>query len=197
MNTRPSDSPNGGAQSAEHVAVRQLVAALVCALTVVPLHAQTRMSAVYRCEGSPPTYVSSAQAAQSKQCSNIGRLPQLSARRAVKDKVLANSKSAPAATSTPAAEKDKSAVRIVPSTVQRDRDGDRVRVLEDELTQERQRLAELQRQMPRTAPGNGIEPSELSRQIQRVESDIAALTRELALTQRERKRAPASSPGTV
>jgi hypothetical protein len=196
MTTRPSGLPTARAQSAERVAVRQL-AAWVCALTVVPLHAQTRMNTVYRCEGSPPTYVSSAQAAQSKQCRNIGRLPQLGARRVERDKVLAKSNSAPAATSPPAAEKDNPPARTVPLTLQRDRDDDRLRVLEDELAQERRHLAELQRQMPRTAPGNGNEPSELSRQIQRAESDIAALTRELSLTQRQRPRARAASPGTV
>jgi hypothetical protein len=197
MNTRPSDLPTGRAQSAERAAVRQFGAALVCALTVLPLHAQTRMNTVYRCEGSPPTYVSSAQAAQSKQCRNIGRLPQLTTRRVDKDKVLAKSRSAPVASITPAAEKDNPPVRTVPLTLQRDRDDERLRVLEDELAQERRHLAELQRQMPRTAPGNVNEPGELSRQIQRAESDIAALTRELSLAQRQRPRARTGSSGTV
>jgi predicted nucleic acid-binding Zn-ribbon protein len=164
---------------------------------IAAAQAQSRMSAVYRCEGSPPIYVSAAQAAQSRQCSNIGRLPQLAARRAAKDKVSATSKAAAAAASAPAAQRDKAPLRTVPLTLQRDRDDDRVRLLEEELARERQRLAALQRQSPRTAPGNGTEPTELSRQIQRVESDIAALTRELALAQRERKRVPVNLPGTV
>lgn len=196
MNTRPSDLSNGRAQRAERVAVRQLGAALVCALTVVPLHAQTRMSAVYRCEGSPPTYVSSAQAAQSKQCSNIGRMPQVSAKHAAQSKISAKSKLAPIKPERePTLEKNSSPARTVPLTLQRDRDNERLRVLETELAQERERLAGLQRQMPRVAPGSAA--GELSQQIQRVESDIAALTRELALTQRDRKRTHASAPGTV
>lgn len=203
MNGQKSDSPERRAPSAARALARQLGAVVVCALTTIAAHAQPRTSAVYRCEGSPPTYVSAAQAAQSKQCSSIGRLPVAVQRVTKKDKVSTKSKpaAAPAAASTPVAEKDKSPLRTVPLTLQRDRDDDRLRVLEDELARERQHLAELQRQMPRPAPGdkagNGNAASELSQQIQRVESDIAALTRELELAQRGRKRAPAALQGTV
>ena len=152
------------------------------ALFVAGAHAQqTPGSTVYRCPGPPVLYTDSlsAQEAKARGCRTIEGAPITI--------VQTPKPRPPAPPATPAA---RSGDARVDGNEQRERDSERARILADELRREEQRLAELRKEY------NGGEPerqgnernyqryldrvAEMKSSIERRESDIEAIKREIA-----------------
>lgn len=155
--------------------------AAVLLLTLSGLHAAAQEArAVYRCPGPPVLYTDALtpEEARSRNCRTIEG--------ASVTVVQAPRRPAPAAASAarPAGE-----TRVDPA-VQRARDSDARRILQDELQREEERLSQLRAEFNNGEPERrGDERnfaryqervSEMRAAIQRKEADIAALKRELA-----------------
>jgi hypothetical protein len=163
---------------------------------VAPVHAQ-EVKPVYRCPGNPPLYTDqiNAKDAAAKGCKTLDSAPVTV--------VQSGNNNAAAVAAAAAARPGGNAVRISPSgsprpadarvdpSEQRARDSDARKILEAELRREEERLATLQKEF------NGGEPerrgdernnfekyqervAEMRAAIDRKESDIAAIRRELA-----------------
>ncbi|MFG6448496.1 hypothetical protein ACG0Z6_09615 [Roseateles sp. BYS180W] len=149
------------------------------ALGQMAAHAQ---GVVYRCPGSPVLYTDalSAKEAKDKGCTTIEGTP-ITVLPPVKPRAATSSTTSPAASSPD---------NKVDPDKQRSRDGERRRVLEQELRDAEERLSQLNKEY------NGGQPerrgdernyqkyldraAELKSSIQRQESDIQALKRELS-----------------
>jgi hypothetical protein len=157
------------------------VAALL--LTLSALHATAQDArAVYRCPGPPVLYTDALtpEEARSRNCRSIEG--------ATVTVVQAPRRPAPAATPAPAA-RPAGETRIDPA-VQRARDSDARRILQDELQREEERLSQMRAEFNNGEPERrGDERNfvryqervaEMRAAIQRKEADIAAIKRELA-----------------
>lgn len=151
-----------------------VVAALAAWLAAAPALAQDKT--VYRCPGNVYTDGLTAKDAAAKGCKTLEGAP-----------VTVIQSTSPRR-SEPAARSGGEGQRVEP-TEQRARDADKRRILEDELRRERERLAGLQREYNNGEPERrGDERNyqkyidrvaELKASIERSQSDIAALEREI------------------
>jgi hypothetical protein len=143
--------------------------ALLCG--ALPASAQAGGEALlFRCAGPPALYIVDARLASQRGCKAVSlawttRPRVASAARAEPD--------APVVPISPAA-------RFVSSTQQRERDADRVRILREELQTERERLAALLERPAQSGGSTADAGSGLSRDVERVQLNIAALQRELS-----------------
>lgn len=160
----------------------QMGASLTVAVTVIGLAGPASAQAVvYRCPGPPVLYTDalSAKEAQEKGCRSIDGTP-ITVFSPIKPK--AGSTNAPAASGAPNE-------RVDPKD-QKSRDGERRRVLEQELREAEERLAKLQKEYNNGEPerqGNERNyqkyldrTAELKASVARQESDIQAIKRELS-----------------
>lgn len=169
--------------------IKIMVKAAVLGIAVslgAPLFAQAGSgSTVYRCPGPPVLYTDalSAKEANEKGCRTIEGAP-ITVVQSAKSRAAARSKTGEASSAAPRA----SDSRIDPAQ-QRSRDSDARRILEDELRKEEERLKALQREYNNGEPERrGDEKNyqryldrvaEMKANIDRKESDIAAIKREL------------------
>lgn len=164
---------------------------LAALLLATPAVAQESAKPVYRCPGPPVLYTDALTAAEARerQCRTIdgapitvvqGRAP---ARAAAAGGAGASAPAAPGAAPRPPVD------RVDPAA-QRARDSDARRILNEELSREEARLAELRREFNNGEPERrGDERNyqryidrvaEMRASIQRKEADVAALRRELS-----------------
>jgi hypothetical protein len=133
--------------------------------------AQPTSLPLFRCEGPPALYIVDARLALQRGCKAVSQAQvRTSARAATQPRV--EEAAPPTVVSAPS--------RFVSKAIQRERDVDRGRILREELHSERERLAVLQQRLGTS--GTLPADAELPSAVQRVESNIAALQRELAAT---------------
>lgn len=167
-------------------------AVTACALaTGMAAQAQSGGGTVYRCPGPPVLYTDALTAAEAKQkgCTTIEGAP-VTVLQSPRPRPAAAA-SAPVATPTAATPRPDGS--RVDAEEQRRRDSDRRAILEAELRREQAKLAELQREynngQPERIGGERNYAKYLERVadmkagIERKESDIAAIKRELAKLQ--------------
>jgi len=159
----------------------------------LPVLAQTppasSASAVYRCPGPPVLYTDalSPQEARDKGCRTIEGAPITVIQAPPRPRPAAGNGTAAAPSSRPADSK-------VDPTAQRARDADALRILQDELRKEEERLVVLQKEYNHGEPERRGDERNYQRYIERVaelkasitrkEADISALKREISkLTQ--------------
>jgi hypothetical protein len=135
--------------------------------------AQPSAPPLFRCEGPPALYTVDARLASQRGCRVVSQAwVRTPARAAATPPPRDDAHAAAAVVAAPS--------RVVSIATQRERDVDRRRILQEELHSERGRLAALQQRLG-TSGAQPVE-SELPREMERVESNIAALQRELAAT---------------
>jgi hypothetical protein len=158
---------------------------------------------VYRCEGRPALYTTDTRLIRERACLPVsGPLKAASAEASRAPAGPGAGKSVGAAAVPRAglqskaarepggrAEAPTNAALVVPSSVQRVRDEERLRILHDELTSEEARLTELRARRavaPReTDRAHGdLSMADLDRAVQRSEQSISALRREIELARR-------------
>jgi hypothetical protein len=178
-------------QTRDALAWRAAAACVLAGWAVAPSIAQAGNGVVYRCSGSPTVYTSDPRMVRGGRCEALGRKQVI---RSPAPVVSTMPPSAPAAgvsavsTAAPSRVEEPSASpQRVTARVQQQRDSDRVRVLEDELARERDKLVQLRERMfaasrQPNAP-TGIN-HELQQAVLRAEADVAALSRELYLASR-------------
>lgn len=156
---------------------------------------------IYRCPGNPAVYTSDLRLVRANRCTRLGAPPVAAA-------PLPQAAPAPAGSAfrpVVAAPSPRISARISPGAAtvtraeQQQRDSDRVQILQAELTRERERLVKLTQQLRTTqsasqsvsqsAPPDpdSAKPAEtlaLSEAIQRSETDLQSLERELSRAQR-------------
>jgi hypothetical protein len=138
---------------------------------------------VYRCAGSPAIYTSDPRLVREGRCEKLGASQAGSLGRRGPPK-------AEAAPTPRVAGTLPSASATVARGEQQQRDRDRHRILETELTNERQRHAQLVQKLRAAEAADTSEAAratqidELEQAIRRSETDIASLGRELALVSR-------------
>jgi len=157
--------------------------AFLCAALGTVSGAQAQGSQVYRCPGPPVLYTDSlsAKEAQEKGCRSIDGTP-VTVVQSVRPKVAA-------AAAAPASARTGTEGKIDPAQ-QRARDSDRRQVLERELREAEERLAELQKEYANGQPERKGDERNYQKYIDRVaemkagisrqESDIQAIKREIA-----------------
>ena len=147
------------------------------ALLLAAAGAQAQERVVYRCPGNLYTDQITAKEAAAKGCKTL-------------DGAAVTVLSSPPRRAAPAAAGGSAPESRVEAMQQRQRDADRRRILEGELAREEARLAELQREYNNGEPerqGNERNfqryldrVAELKANVERSQSDVAALRRELA-----------------
>lgn len=157
--------------------------ALAAVLAAGSAVAQSGGGVVYRCPGPPVLYTDTLTAAEAKEkgCRTIEGAPVT---------VMQSRPRPPVAASAPAAAAPRPEGTRVDPAEQRKRDSDRRAILEGELRREEQRLAEMLREYNNGQPermGNERNyqryldrVAQMKADIERKESDIAAIKRELA-----------------
>jgi hypothetical protein len=143
---------------------------------------------IYRCPGNPTIYTSDLRLVRANRCTRLGAPPAAAA--------LPQATPAPAGSAfrpvvaAPSARISPGAATITRAE-QQQRDSDRVQILQAELSRERERLAKLTQQLRALQPAppdpGSAMPAEtlaLSEAIQRSETDLQALQRELSRAQR-------------
>jgi hypothetical protein len=165
------------------------VNALVLSLGLVCSAAGASPVEIYRCPGNPAVYTSDLRLVRANRCTRLGAPPVAAAPLPQAAPAPAGSAfrpvvAAPSARISPGA-------ATVTRAQQQQRDSDRVQILQAELTRERERLVKLTQQLQtsQSAPPDpdSAKPSEmlaLSEAIQRSETDLQALERELSRAQR-------------
>ncbi len=158
---------------------------IACAAWLAPVAAHAQAGAVYRCPGPPVLYTDalSPEEARERGCRTIEGAP-ITIVQTARPRPAANGASAPASAAARAGDPK------VDPAAQRQRDSDARRILEAELRREEERLAGLKRDYNNGEPERrGDERnfqnyldrvSQMKAGINRSESDIAALKRELA-----------------
>ncbi len=151
-----------------------------------PVLAQDQPKPVYRCPGPPVLYTDaiSAQEAREKSCRTIEGAP-LTIVQGGRRAPPAASPASPSANSGP-----RSADSKVDPAAQRARDSDARRILEAELRREEEKLDQLRREFNNGEPERRGEErnfakyqervAEMRAGVQRKESDVAAIKRELS-----------------
>lgn len=162
---------------------------------------------VYRCEGRPALYTTDTRQVRDRRCQAVSgphKSPSADRARALAGEGAARrSDNGSAAASVPTTGEATRAVRgaaargesapsaalVVPAGVQRVRDHERLRILQDELATEEARLTELRARRavaPRESDRVNADVSgqELDRAVQRSEQSIAALRREIETARR-------------
>ncbi len=150
--------------------------------------AQATTVEIYRCAGNPAVYTSDLRLVRAGRCTRLGASP-AAPRGAAVVPASASSAVRPVTATTPP--------RAVPAgatiarDVQQQRDSDRVHILQAEQARERDRLAQLTQQLqqlqaapPEVASAKRADTAALAQAIQRSESDLQALDKELARAQR-------------
>jgi hypothetical protein len=157
----------------------------VCATLLIAAHLCTGVTQaatveIYRCAGTPAVYTSDLRLVRAGRCTRLGAAP-TAARAAAVVPVSASSVVRPVAPAGATIARD----------VQQQRDSDRVHILQAEQARERDRLTQLTQQLqqlqsapPEVASAKRSETVALSQAIQRSESDLQALDKELARAQR-------------
>jgi hypothetical protein len=152
------------------------------------LCAQAAPVEIYRCGGTPAIYTSDLRLVRTGRCTRIGAAP-AATRTPAAAAVAAGSAERPAASAPPA--REATAVTAISRDVQQARDSDRVHILQTERARERDRLALLTQQLQQlqstpqdVSSAKQAETASLSQAIQRSESDLQALDKELARAQR-------------
>jgi hypothetical protein len=173
-----------------------LVLALVLSLGMACSAAGASPMEIYRCPGNPAVYTSDLRLVRANRCTRLGATPVAAA--------LPQATPAPAGSAfrpVVAAQSPGISPRISPGTAtitraqQQQRDSDRVQILQAELTRERERLVKLTQQLRASQSASqsaspdpdSAKPAEtlaLSEAIQRSETDLQALERELSRAQR-------------
>jgi hypothetical protein len=150
--------------------------------------AQSGGGVVYKCPGSPVLYTDALSPAEAKEkgCTTVEGAP-VTVLQAPRPRTSAAA-STPAATPTAATPRPEGS--RVDASEQRKRDSDRRAILDSELRREQQKLAEMQREYNNGQPERlGSERNyqryldrvaQMKTDIERKESDIAAIQRELA-----------------
>jgi hypothetical protein len=157
-------------------------AALALALAA-PLSAAARPGApVFRCPGAPVLYVTDARLADARGCVAVSAASGARTGRAAAARpVPAGSETV--ATATDPERTGASGPRVVATALQRERDTDRMRILQAEQARESERLADLHQRLAAARSGSAKDRDaapELERAIGRSEEDLAAIGRELA-----------------
>ncbi len=141
---------------------------------------------IYRCPGSPAVYTSDLRLVRANRCTRLGA-PTAAAALPQATPAPAGSAFAPVA-AAPLSRISPGAATITRAQ-QQQRDADRVQILQAELTRERERLAKLTQQLrasqsaPPEPDPDSAKPAQtlaLSEAIQRSETDLQALERELS-----------------
>lgn len=163
-------------------------AALVLGLALCALALPARAIEIYRCPGPPAVYTSDLNLVRAGRCTRLGAAA-TTARSTAAVQVSTDAPARPAAASILG--RTAPAATTIATNVQQQRDSDRVQILQTELTRERDRLAQLTQQLqqlqstaPEAASVRRSEAVALSQAIQRSESDLLALDKELARAQR-------------
>jgi hypothetical protein len=150
-------------------------------------------TSIYRCPGSPAIFTSDKRFAQSRRCINIDAATSVTAypvrsfshERApspagTADKLASSSDIRTLMAYAPLRGESEPS-RVVPAAVQSHRDDDRRRILQDELTAEQRKLASLNVALGQArTQDSSAEQERLAQATQRSQSNIAALSRELA-----------------
>ncbi len=165
-----------------HGAMRAMVL-IACCLCAGAAQADT--VEIYRCAGNPAVYTSDLRLVRAGRCTRLGAAPAaVAARPSAVVPVAATSVARPAPAATPAG-------ATIARDVQQQRDSDRVHILQAEQSRERDRLAQLTQQFqqlkstpPEAASAKRADTVALAQAIQRSESDLQALDKELARAQR-------------
>jgi septal ring factor EnvC (AmiA/AmiB activator) len=153
----------------------------VCAALLIAwsLSARAATIEIYRCAGTPAVYTSDLRLVRAGRCTRMGAEP-AAARVAAVAPVAASAVVRPAVPAGATIARD----------VQQQRDSDRLHILQTEQARERDRLTQLTQQLQQmqSAPAQDTnakraETSALSQAIQRSESDLQALDKELARAQ--------------
>jgi hypothetical protein len=171
--------------------------ALVLSLGMVCSAAGASPVEIYRCPGNPAVYTSDLRLVRANRCTRLGAPPVAAA-------PLPQAAPAPAGSAfrpVVAAPSPRISARISPGAAtvtraeQQQRDSDRVQILQAELTRERERLVKLTQQLRTTQSASQSAPPDpdsakpaetlaLSEAIQRSETDLQSLERELSRAQR-------------
>ena len=146
-------------------------------------HSAQAQAAVYRCGGSPVMYTSDQRWAQEQGCSLLGSSSERSKQSKPAQKRQLSSE--PDASSMQSQKIAKTATRntttIYGSTEQKARDSDQLSILNNELRDEKSRLEALNQKLAKdNSSASGDAASELKKSINRSQSDIVALEREIA-----------------
>ena len=146
-------------------------------------HSAQAQAAVYRCGGSPVMYTSDQRWAQEQGCSLLGSSSERSKQSKPAQKRQLSSE--PDASSMQSQKIAKTATRntttIYGSTEQKARDSDQLSILNNELRDEKARLEALNQKLAKdNSSVSGDAASELKKSINRSQSDIVALEREIA-----------------
>lgn len=159
--------------------------ALVLGLALCTLALPARAIEIYRCAGPPAVYTSDPHLVRAGRCTRLG-----AAAITARSTGAAQVSTSPVVAAATPGRAAPAAPTIAPG-VQQQRDSDRVQILQTEVTRERDRLAQLTQQLqqlqsaaPEAATGRRSEAVALSQAIQRSESDLQALDKELARAQR-------------
>jgi hypothetical protein len=149
---------------------------------------------IYRCTGNPVVYTTDARRVRQGGCERMGaraaaalpNVPNLS-RAAPRPTPTRVSPASSSVLNAQAATAPARAPTVVPRAVQQQRDSDRVQILKDELSREQARQAQLSQRLrdaANAAPAGGGDLAELRQALQRSETDVEALAKELALAMR-------------
>jgi hypothetical protein len=158
---------------------------LLLMLGLAASSAQAAAVEIYRCPGNPAVYTSDLRLVQANRCTKLGTAPAVvrNAQALVPVSASPAARTAAAAPQTAASP----AGNAVTRQVQQQRDSDRVQILQAELARERERLTQLTQQWqlmrsaePDAASAARPETLALSQAIQRSETDVQALDKELA-----------------
>jgi hypothetical protein len=154
-------------------------ATLLIASSLCAGMAQAATVEIYRCAGTPAVYTSDLRLVRAGRCTPLGAAPA-----AARSSTAVTPVPRPVATVPPAG-------ATIARDVQQQRDSDRVHILQTEQARERDRLTQLTQQLhqlqsapPEVASARHAETVALSQAIQRSESDLQALDKELARAQR-------------
>jgi hypothetical protein len=159
--------------------------ALVLGLALCALALPARAIEIYRCPGPPAVYTSDLHLVRAGRCTRLG-----AAATKARSAAAAQVSTSPVVAAATPGRAAPAAPAIAPG-VQQQRDSDRVQILQTEVTRERDRLAQLTQQLqqiqstePEVASVRRSDAVALSQAIQRSESDLQALDKELARAQR-------------
>lgn len=180
--------PGAAARSAKgaptHLPLLRSAALALALAAPFPAPARQGAAPVFRCPGAPVLYVTDARLAGARGClavdGSAGHAGTGAARRAPANAgtVAPATDSAPAGAAGP---------RMVATALQRERDTDRLQILQSEQAREAHRLADLQQRLAAARHGSAQDRAatpELELAIARSEEDLAAIGRELARTER-------------
>lgn len=152
-------------------------AAVALGLGLLGAKAHALTPDIYRCSGTPVVYTSDPRLARDGRCVRVGASP-----------VVAPRPGAVSPSSRPPALQPQvpNPILTVSRDLQRQRDADRVQILQAERARERERLAQFTQQLSALrsrhadAAVDETQVAELAEAIRRSESDLSALDKELS-----------------